>query len=188
MLTVADRIVVLAEFNGIIDPDNARIAKLESLLQDKLKDSDLHLVVRFSKPILFDRDGRFRFELTGAVNLTAEQWTFVEQEKAILVKRFESDPNHHIYGIDCISIDDSFHFFLDTVGTSIFPVSDVHDLERLIVEETGKSVDLSVLSKIEAVATSDGYESYGVYLNRIKKKFEPKILNDMKKIVKDSNL
>jgi len=46
----------------------------------------------------------------------------------------------------------------------------------------------SVLSKIEAVATSDGYESYGVYSNRIMEKLEPKIINDMKKIVRDSNL
>ena len=188
LLTITDRTVVLAIYNGIIDLDKDRIAELESLLRNKLKDPDLQLIVRYSKPFLYDRDGRLRFELTGAVGLTAEQRTFVEQVKAILAKRFASDPDHYIYGFDYVVMDDSFYFFLDTAGTSIFPVSTVHDLERLIAEETGQPVELSVLSKIEAVATSEGYKSYGVHLNRIKKKLGPKIMKDMKKIVEDSNL
>jgi len=188
LLRVADRTVVLATFSGIFDPDNAAILELESLLRGQLEDPDLRLVIRFTKPIFYDRDGRFRFELTGTVDLTAEQRAFVDQVKTILFKWFELDPKHHIYGIDYTLIDDSFHFFLDTAGASVFPVSNVDALERLIAEKTSQMVNLSVLSKIEAVATSDGYESYGVYSNRIMEKLEPKILNDMKKIVRDSNL
>jgi len=188
LLQTGNKTIVTATISGLFNPEAETIQKIESLLREKLEEPDLDLVIRFLKPDLYDREGRMRFELTGFVNLTTEQKAIVGQAKAFLKEWFKSDPEFSLDGIEYTLIDGTFYFFLETTGTRMFPVNSVDDLERSISEKTGQPVVLHVLSSIEAVATSDGYKSYGAFSRQIFEKLEPKLRKDMKKIIENSNL
>jgi uncharacterized hydrophobic protein (TIGR00271 family) len=188
LLQMDDEIVVIAEINGYFEPSVEMMQEIESLLRDKLEEPGLLLVVRFQKPDLYDRDGFLRFELTGFLDLTSEQKALADQIEVILRKWFESEEELFISGIDYTLLNDSFYFFLETTGTQIFSVQSVHDLEHLIMEKTRQQVNLHVLSKIEAVVTTDGYESSEIFTRRIQKKLAPKFKKDMEKILENYNL
>ncbi len=183
-----DYSIVLAIMGGVIRPNDETIAHMETLLHDKLEDPNLHLIVQFINLDLFDREGRLRFELTGFADLAPEQEVTVDKAKIILRNRFESDSDFSLAGIDYTFIDNSYYFFLEIAGSRVFPKDGVAALERLIVEKIGQPVRLHVLSSIETVATSEGYESYRVLSRRIFEKLKPKIKKDMEEIIRNFNI
>ena len=188
LLDDGNKTIVVATISGLFNPEAKTIQKVESLLREKLEEPALELVVRFIKPDLYGPEGRIRLELTGFLNLTTEQKAFVEQVKTFLNEWFQTEPEFSLVGIDYTMIDDSFYFFLDTTGTRLFPVNRVGDLERSIREKAGQAVNLHMMSNIEAIATSDGYESYETFSREIIEKLEPKFKKDLVKILEHSNL
>ena len=188
LLDDGNKTIVVATISGLFNPEAKTIQKVESLLREKLEEPDLELVVRFIKPDLYGSEGRIRLELTGFVTLTTEQKALVKQVKIFLNEWFQTEPEFSLVGIDYTMIDDSFYFFLDMTGTRLFPVDRVGDLERSIGEKLGQPVNLHVMSNIEAIATSDGYESYETFTRDIIEKLKPKFKKDLVKIVEHSNL
>ncbi|MEE4261176.1 MAG: DUF389 domain-containing protein, partial [Desulfobacteraceae bacterium] len=183
-----DYSIILATMGGVIRPDDETITQMETLLHDKLKDPKLHLIVQFINLDLFDREGRLRFELTGFSDLTPEQEVIVDKAKTVFKNRFESDSDFSLAGIDYTFINNSYYFFLEIAGSRVFPKDGVEVLERLIAEKIGQPVQLCVLSSIETVATSKGYESYRALSRRVFKMLEPKLKKDMEEIVTYTNL
>ncbi len=183
-----DRSFVVATISGLSSPNPELIRTMESSLRQKLEDPELDLVIQFLKPDLYDREGRLRFELTGFADFTPEQEAITDRIMAIITNYFESESNVSLGGIDCTFIDETFYFFLSTTGIQVFPMTGVRDLERLIVEKTGQRVNVHVMSRIEAVVTSEGHESYKAFLQKVHKKLKPKMKNDMRTLVEHSNL
>jgi len=188
LLDDGNKTIVVATLSGLFKPVAETIQKVESLLREKLEEPALELVVRFIKPDLYGAEGRIRLELTGFINLTTEQKALVKQIKTFLKEWFQTEPEFSLVGIDYTIIDDTFYFFLDTTGTRLFPVNRVGDLERSIGEKAGQTVNLHVMSNIEAIATSEGYESYETFSREIIEKLEPKFKKDLNKIMEHSNL
>jgi uncharacterized hydrophobic protein (TIGR00271 family) len=183
-----DNSIVVASIGGIIRPENEVIEKMQTVLRDKLKDPSLQLVVQFLRLNLYDQDGRFRFELTGFVDLNSEQQEIVSQAKTILQEKFQSDSDYSLAGIDYNLTDGIYYFFLEVNGNQVFPINQVANLERLVSEKIGQPFQLDVLSNIATVATSKGYESYKNYSRRILENLQPKLLNDMKDIIENSKI
>jgi len=180
--------IVVATIGGIIIPPEEMIEKMEAVLRDKLEDPGLRLIIQFLRLDLYDTEGHMRFELTGFVDLTSEQETIVAQAKTILKKRFQSDSDFSLAGIEYTLIDDAYYFFLEINGNQVFPINGVEDLERLVSEKTGQPVQFHVMSNIATVATSKGYESYRNFSRRILEKLKPKLKKDMKELIENSNL
>ena len=183
-----DYSIVVASIGGIIRPENEAIETMQTILRDKLEDPSLRLVVQFLRLNLYDQEGRFRFELTGFVDLDSEQEEIVAQAKTILQEKFLSDSDFALAGIDYNFIDGTYYFFLEINGSQIFPINEVVNLERLVSEKTGQPCKLDVFSNIATVATSKGYESYKNYSRRIFEKLQPKLSKDMKEILKNSKI
>jgi uncharacterized hydrophobic protein (TIGR00271 family) len=182
-----DYSIVVASIGGIIRPSNETIEKMQALLRDKLGDPNLRLIVQFLTLDLYDHEGRFRFELTGFVNLNSEQEEIVTQAKTILQEKFLSDSNFSLAGIDYNLIDGTYYFFLEINGSQVYRIDEVQNLERLVSEKTGQPFQLDVLSNIATVATSKGYESYRNYSSRIFEKLQPKLEKDIREIINNSN-
>lgn len=180
--------ILVATIGGIIILPEEMIEKIEAVLRDKLEDPGLRLIIQFLRVDLYDSEGHMRFELTGFVDLTSEQEAIVAQAKTILKKRFESESDFSLAGIEYTLIDDVYYFFLEINGNQVFPINGVEDLERLVSEKTGQPVQFHVMSNIATVATSKGYESYRNFSRRILKKLKPKLKKDMKEIIENSNL
>jgi hypothetical protein len=180
--------VVVATINGIINPGSEIIEKMEVVLQDELKDPELHLVVRFLKLDLFDREGRLHFELTGFKDLDYEQRAVVEKTKTIIENQFKINSSFSLTGIDYTVIDAVYYFYIDIVGSQIFSTNEVADLERLVAERTGQRIKLHVISSIATVVTSTGNEPQTTFSQRIFEKLEPKFREDMEEIIRRSNL
>ena len=176
----------MASIGGIIRPENEVIGAMQTILSDKLEDPSLQLVVQFLRLNLYDQDGRFRFELTGFVDLDSEQEEIVAQAKTILQEGFLSDSDFSLAGIDYNFIDGTYYFFLEINGSQVFPINEVVNLERLVSEKTGQPCKLDVFSNIATVATSKGYESYKNYSRRNFEKLQPKLSKDMKEIIENS--
>ena len=180
--------IVLAAIGGVIRPNNETIDKMEAVLRDKLGDPSLRLVVEFLRLYLYDREGRFRFELTGFADLSSEQEAIVAQAKTILEEKFRSDSDFSLEGIDYTLIDGDYYFFLEINGNQVFPTNKVENLERMVSEKIGQRFQFHVLSNIATVATSKGYESYRNFSRRILEKLKPKLKKDMEEIIQKSNL
>jgi hypothetical protein len=180
--------ILVATITGIMRPAKEMIRNLQTILRDKLEDPNLHLVVQFMRLNLYDQDGRFRFELTGFVDLDSEQEKIVTQTKAILQETFQSDSDYTLVGIDFNYIGNKYYFFIEINGSQVFPVDEVVRLERLVSKKTGQPFQLDVYSNIATVATSNGYESYRSYSRRMFEKQQPKLIKDMKEIIENSKI
>ena len=180
--------ILVATIGGIISPTGEMIEEMEVVLRDKLEDPDLRLFVQFLRLDLYDRDGHMRFELTGFVDLNSEQETIVVQAKTIIKKRFQSDSDLSLAGIEYTLIDGIYYFFLEINGNQVIPIKEVEDLERLVSEKIGQSVQFHVISNIGTVVTTKGYESYMTFSRRMLEKLKPKLKKDMKEIIRNSNL
>ena len=180
--------ILVATIGGIISPTGEMIEEMEVVLRDKLEDPDLRLFVQFLRLDLYDRDGHMRFELTGFVDLNSEQETIVAQAKTIIKKRFQSDSDLSLVGIEYTLIDGIYYFFLEINGNQVIPIKEVEDLERLVSEKIGQSVQFHVISNIGTVVTTKGYESYRTFSRRMLEKLKPKLKKDMKEIIRNSNL
>jgi uncharacterized hydrophobic protein (TIGR00271 family) len=183
-----DYSIFVASIGGIIRPENEAIEKMQKILRDKLEDPSLRLVVQFLRLNLYDQEGRFRFELTGFVDLDSEQEEIVAHAKTILQAKFLSDSDFSLAGIDYNFMDGTYYFFLEINGSQIFPINEVVNLERLVSEKTAQPCQLDVFSNIATVATSKGYESYKSYSRRIYEKLQPKLSEDMKEIIANSKI
>lgn len=180
--------IVVATIGGVISPTDKLIEKMEAILREKMEDPSLQLVVQFLKLDLYDREGHLKFELTGFVDLTSEQEEIVAQAKAILQNRFQLDSDFSLAGIDYTLINNIYYFFLEINGSQVFPIKEVEDLERLVSQKIGHPAQFYVMSNLETVVTSKGYESYRIFSHRIFEKLKPKLKKDMKEIIKNSNL
>jgi uncharacterized hydrophobic protein (TIGR00271 family) len=183
-----DYIIVVAAIGGIMRPNNETIEEMQTMLRDKLEDPSLRLVVQFLKLNLYDQEGRFRFELTGFVDLNSEQEKIVTQAKAILQEKFLSKSDYSLVGIDYNLIDGTYYFFIEINGSQVFPINEVVNLERLISKETGQPFQLDVFSNIATVVTSKGYESYKNYSRRIFKNLRPELMKDLREIIENSKI
>ena len=188
LMKMDDYFIVVAAIGGIMRPNNETIEEMQAILREKLEDPGLRLIVQFLRLNLYDQEGRFRFELTGFVDLNAEQEEIFTQAKAILQEAFLSKTDYSLAGIDYNFIDGTYYFFIEINGSQVFPISEVVNLERLISEKTGQPFQLDVFSNIATVATSRGYESYKNYTDRVFEKLQSKLMKDLKKIIENSKM
>ena len=154
----------------------------------ELEEPDLELIIRFSKYDLLNREGVRRAELTGFFELTPELRAPIETITSSLENWFADDVDFSLVGTDYTLIGEEFYFYLDVAGPHFFPVEKVQELQTLTTQKSGQKVNVFVISSGQTVATAEGHEPYVNFSHRIIEKLAPKIKEDLKKLIEQSNL
>ncbi|WP_136809199.1 DUF389 domain-containing protein [Desulfosediminicola flagellatus] len=183
-----NQLLVVATIHGLLTPPIEEIRQLESQLRDRIEEPDLDLVIRYLKSELYDRDGKFHFDLVGFVDLTPDQQVTLEKAKTVIDSWFSDSKEQSLNGMSHGIVENNLHLYLDTSGITLFPTEIVNELEQRLLTETGQHVTLHIMSRLQALATANGYVSYETFAERAYKQNKAGIKSEMKKIIENSSL
>ncbi len=188
LLQKDDKKIIFAALTGMIYPSSQNIQEVESLIREKLEEPTLELIVKFAKFDLLNRDGRVRTELTGFVDLNADQKTEVDKISSILEEWFLNESEFSLIGIEYSLIEDELYFFLNTTGPGVFPIDTVKELQKMVSEKSALKIKLHVIFEVDTVATTSGYKAYETFSRQIYNKLEPLFQQDLDRLIEQSNL
>ncbi|WP_163340106.1 DUF389 domain-containing protein [Desulfopila sp. IMCC35008] len=183
-----ERLVVVASIDGLSPLDLGNLKEAEELLRQILEEPDLDLVVRYQQSTLYDSEGLYHFAMTGFKDLTPPQKNAINKAKSILADWFAELPEASLIALNHTVLDAQIHFLVEISSLMTFEVDRVRKLEQLIKKETGEHIRLHVLSKPEVLTSADGHEPYLDFAKKVHKTMGPKVQEELKKIIIESEL
>jgi uncharacterized hydrophobic protein (TIGR00271 family) len=183
LLQIADKPALIATVLGLTPLPEKDIQELESRIRERMKDPNIELIIRFIEMVLADQDGVIRYEWNSLEQSDPEQRELVDQAKVLFHQVFDKDGERFITGVNYAFLDGKCHFLLEIVGAKLVSVEDVKNLESWLAEKTGQPVKIHVWSKLDAVVTSKGYNSFRAATQDFFEKQKPEFQKEIDRIL-----
>ncbi len=170
---------VLATVTGFRVLTDREIATLENKMQEKLEDKDVGLIIRTVKTHISDHNGEMLYG-----------WIYYEDidesKKNELIKlddkvklQFEKYPDLFAINIHKNFSGEDINVLIEAVGTRPLTPQEVLELEEELSRESGRTLNLDVWYKSDAVITRDGYRSFDEYNEANIKRLEKKLRQEV---------
>ena len=148
---------IFATLNGLRPPTIEEIRKTERLLQERLKDDQLNLIIRFVPSILMDRHGHALYGWTHYGEDTPEQQQLFEKIRNAIQEIFKTDYyNLHPVGIHFNALQKPLAVLIEAAGRTEAAQEERSVIEKKIAEAVQQPVQVSLWLKPEVVQTPSG--------------------------------
>ena len=126
----------MATISGFTPPSNQRIADIEQLMQKKLEDPALNLVIRFIRTDLRNRNGPIYLEWNGMQTLARENKLAAEKAQKIIHSEIDENPYLFLITLNFTVDDDILSIFLELTGTTFISQEMVAELEQRVSRQS----------------------------------------------------
>jgi uncharacterized hydrophobic protein (TIGR00271 family) len=150
--------VVVVAIESPRDPQPAGIARFEALLRDRLRQPDLHLVVRLVDSEDLTAKGRILFGDAHFGELSAEATRLRQTVEDTVRSRVQSIPNMFATAVDAVPRGSGWAVRAEVTGPRVLTPAEVRDVQQRAVAAVGQPVELSVLANPQLVISASGYE------------------------------
>ena len=188
LLNMPDGPVAVATISGFTPPSRQRIADIERLMQDKLEDPALQLVIRFIKTDLRNRNGPIYLEWNSLQKLSGDHILAAEKAQKIIQSEFDENPHLFLITINFTANDDLLGIFLELTGTTFISHEKVAELEQRVTQAVSRPVSIHAWFKSEAVISASGYQSYEAASQHAYEKQEPQLKKNIQIILQRSRM
>ena len=149
--------VILASVEGISPPTEEEIRNVEHLIQQRVQDPTLSLMVRFTPSILFDRYGQYLYGWSFSGEITSEKEKLARDIQAAVNEVFRT----HYLDVYPVKLyynlfENKWRILVEATGTGKLSFKDRLRIEKLVSEKVAHPVQISIWFRMETVLTEGG--------------------------------
>jgi len=168
--------IILATIQGFRPPQEEEIRHVEHLIQERVKDPTLSLMVRFTPSILLDRYGQSLYGWSFAGAITPEKEKLAQEIQSAVNQVFRTDyPDLHPVRLHHNLFGGKWKVLVEATGTGTLSIEDRMQIEKKVSEKVAHPVQVSIWSRMETVITDGGQiplETFvGTSLNQIQEAY-----------------
>lgn len=151
--------VVLASIQGPRTLIPTEVQELEKAIQERLKDPNIHLMVRCLTTVEVDSKGRILYGWSHLGLPTPEQKELRDRIENAARDEFRRLANIFATNVDAAPKDDDWQVRVEVVGSRVISPDEAAGMEKRISRLVKKPVKIYFWSKAQAMVTPDGYTS-----------------------------
>jgi uncharacterized hydrophobic protein (TIGR00271 family) len=153
--------VILAAVEGISPPTGEEIRKVEHLIQERVQDPTLSLIVRFTPSILFDRYGQYLYGWSFLGEITPEKEKLARDIQAAVKQVFRAHyPDLYPVKLYYNLLENKWRILVEATGTGSLTFDDRIRIEKMVAEQVAHPVQISIWFRMETVMTEGGQIPY----------------------------
>jgi uncharacterized hydrophobic protein (TIGR00271 family) len=153
--------VILAAVEGISPPTGEEIRKVEHLMQERVQDPTLSLIVRFTPSILFDRYGQYLYGWSFLGEITPEKEKLARDIQAAVKQVFRAHyPDLYPVKLYYNLLENKWRILVEATGTGSLTFDDRIRIEKMVAEQVAHPVQISIWFRMETVMTEGGQIPY----------------------------
>lgn len=153
--------VVIFSIQTPREPSTDAIATFERRLRERLRDEQIHVVVRTVDSRDATRKGRILFGESHFGEFTPEQAAAQAAVEDAVRRSLQAAPDTFVLAVDAIRRDDAWLVRAEVVGPRVLTPEEVRGAEKKSATAVGAPVAISVRSSTDLVVTGKGYDPVG---------------------------
>ena len=175
--------VILAAVEGISPPTAEAIRQVERLIQERVQDPTLSLIVRFTPSILLDRYGQALYGWTYEGEITPEKEELARDIRAALNQVFDTHyPDVHPVRLYYNLLGNKWKILLEATGTGTLSSKDRLRIEKMVAEKVAHPVQISVWFRVETVLTEEGQIPFQTFIQNSLNQLQKVYLKEWAKV------
>ena len=154
---------IMASVTGFRGLTDMEIKGLENSLKERLEDDDINLIVRTLKTPISDKDGDLLYGWMYSKGESDQMNEDIKKAGLSIRTKFKKFPNLFILNLHKRIQGENLYVLVEAVGTEPITPNEIAALELELSGELGRSVNMDIWYRTDAVITSDGYRSFEEY-------------------------
>jgi hypothetical protein len=149
--------IILAAVEGLSPPSAEEIRTIEHLIQERVQDPSLSLIVRFTPSILLDRYGQGLYGWSFSGEITPEKEKLTRDIEAAVEQVFRTHyPDVYPVRLYYNRLADTWKILVEATGTGKLTFKDRSRIEKMVSEKVAHPVQISIWFRMETVMTEGG--------------------------------
>jgi hypothetical protein len=175
--------VILAAIEGLRPPSAGEIRHVEHLIQERVQDPALSLMVRFTPSILLDRYGQGLYGWSFSGEITPEKEKLAWDIRAAVNQVFHAHyPDVHPVRLYYNLLGDKWKVLVEATGTGTLSFKDRSRIEKLVAEKVAHPVQTSIWFRVETVLTEGGQIPFQTFIQNNLNQLEEIYLKEWGKV------
>jgi uncharacterized hydrophobic protein (TIGR00271 family) len=175
--------VILAAVEGISPPSAEEIRRVEHLIQERVQDPALSLIVRFTPSILLDRYGQGLYGWSYTGEITPEKEELARDIRAAVNQVFQTHyPDVHPVRLYYNLLGNKWKILVEATGTGTLSLKDRLRIEKMVTEKVAHPVQISIWFRMEMVLTEEGEIPFQSFIQTNLNQLQKIYLNDWDKV------
>lgn len=158
--------LLVASIQSFRRPVASEIRQVEELIQERLRDNSVRLLVRTISPLTISSKGQLLYGKAHFEELPPEQKLLREKVEQAVKREVEKRPNLFATDVDAIKDSAGWSVRVKIVGPRIPSPTEVRTVERLVGAALKQPVRLQALADTEIVVTRDDYLAVDEHIAR----------------------
>jgi hypothetical protein len=165
--------VILASVEGISPPTEEEVRNVEHLIQERVQDPTLSLMVRFTPSILFDRYGQYLYGWSFLGEITPEKEKLARDIQAAVKEVFRTHyPDVYPVKLYYNLFENKWRILVEATGTGTLAFNDRIRIEKMVTEKVAHPVEISIWFRMETVMTEGGQIPFQDFIQTNLKQFQ----------------
>ena len=175
--------VILAAVEGISPPTAEQIRQVERLIQERVQDPTLSLIVRFTPSILLDRYGQGLYGWSFSGEITPEKEKLTRDIQAVVNQVFRTHyPDVHPVRLYYNHLENKWKILVEATGTTTLSSKDRLRIEKMVAEKVAHPVQISVWFRVETVLTEEGQIPFQTFIQNSLNQLQKVYLKEWAKV------
>ena len=175
--------VILAAVEGISPPTAEAIRQVERLIQERVQDPTLSLIVRFTPSILLDRYGQGLYGWSFSGEITPEKEKLTRDIQAVVNQVFRTHyPDVHPVRLYYNHLGNTWKILVEATGTTTLSSKDRLRIEKMVAEKVAHPVQISVWFRVETVLTEEGQIPFQTFIQNSLNQLQKVYLKEWAKV------
>ena len=150
----------LASIQCLYPPRAAEVRRLESDIQKRIGDPNVHVIMSSEVSLLTGSRGKMLYEWSQAKELTEASEKALEPIDRAIREQIDRHKDLFLVNIHYRIIDEPWRILVEVVGPQILLPEQLREIKKAVVAKTGRELDVQVWFRSEAVVTEAGYQAY----------------------------
>ena len=175
--------VILAAVEGISPPSAEEVRHVERLIQERVQDPSLSLIVRFTPSILLDRYGQGLYGWSFSGEITPEKEKLAQDIQATINQVFLTHyPDVYPVRLYYNLLENTWKILVEASGTGTLSFKDRLRIEKMVAEKVAHPVQISIWFRMETVLTEGGQIPFQTFIETNMKQLQKIYLKDWAKV------
>ncbi|OEU78221.1 MAG: TIGR00341 family protein [Desulfobacterales bacterium S5133MH4] len=159
--------IILANVCGLRSPDAEEIRHLEETIQERLQDSTIQLVVRFTQSSLLTQYGPVLYGWsTAGGEVTPEKEATVDKIQTAVREELSRYPDVFLLRLYPSLREDRFRILVEVVGNGVITSKDLVKLEEGVSKKIGQPLEIYIWTRDDTVVTESGVVPFKAFLKK----------------------